>query len=446
MKPLIHYIFRHPVPIRTSNDRFNVKFVQKEFVDDHPIVARTRALEFYKSYADVYEEGMRLMAEGQLKNDSLEGIRFELEGEEVALDLSSDPEIQKFNIGKLLNLDLVAWYSENPGMMPRADHGPAVILVKGSSLIKSEDDSTELIIQEYSLNRENVDPYSISELMMHLEEERALYVEHGYDTGGEEITVSFWDAEIFYEGGEGELMVHDHQVLKTGFDWDKYSHPNWWNDPDFDDNLEGIALSRVPSELLEEIQLLLQSVEDSPKASEADFEQTVPRTVKKKKTDAERIRSGENFKVEFKAALFQQAGDRYFNYEAAKTICAFLNQKGGHLYIGVADNGSIIGVNLLGMSKDEFLRRFTSEVVNHCLERGVADACVKGEFIDIEDKPVLRIRVNASTRPVFLINRDTSPVKHEFYVRREASSYLLSNPRQIIDYVQSHWWAKRKQK
>lgn len=446
MKPLIHYIFRHPMPIRTSKDRFNVKFVQKEFFDEYPILARKRALEFYKSYADVYEEGIRVMEEGKLENDSLEGIQFELEGEEVVLDLSSVQEIKKFDIGKLLNLDLIAWYSENPEILFRADHGPAVVLVKDRSLLKSEDDSAELIIQEYNLNRENVEPYSISELMMHLEEEQALYVEHGYDIGEEKITVSFWDAEIFYEGGEGELIVDDHQVLRTDFDWDKFSHPNWWNDPDFDDILEGMALARVPSELVEEIQVLLQSVEDPPKASEADSEQTIPSTVKKKKTDAERIRSGETFKVEFKPTLFQQAGDRDFKHEAAKTICAFLNQKGGYLYIGVADDGSVKGVSLLGMSKDEFLKKFTTEVVNYYLERGIADACVKGKFIDIEDKLVFRIRVNASTRPVFLINRDTQPLKQEFYVRREASSRLLWNPRTIVDYVQSHWCKKNRSK
>lgn len=66
MKPLIHYVFRHPVPVRISKDRFNIKFVQKEFVDDQPILARERAFEFYYSYVDVYQEGIRLLAEGRL--------------------------------------------------------------------------------------------------------------------------------------------------------------------------------------------------------------------------------------------------------------------------------------------------------------------------------------------------------------------------------------------
>lgn len=259
MKPLIHYVFRHPIPLRTAKDRFNVKLVQKEFVDEHPILARKRAIEFYNSYADVYTEGVRLLAEGRLENDSLEGIRFDLEGEEVLLDLSLAQEIEDVNIDNLLNLDLFAWYSENPEMMFRADHGPAVILIKDSSLLNNKDDSAEIVIQEYSLNTENVDPYSVSELMMHLEEERALYVQHGYDTCDEEIIVSFWDAEMYYEGGEGELIFEDRQVLKTGFDWDKYSHPNWWNDPDFDDTVETKALSSVPSELLDELKLILNS-------------------------------------------------------------------------------------------------------------------------------------------------------------------------------------------
>jgi ATP-dependent DNA helicase RecG len=51
------------------------------------------------------------------------------------------------------------------------------------------------------------------------------------------------------------------------------------------------------------------------------------------------ISRGEGLDVEFKES-FDSLSRSVF-----ETICAFLNRKGGHILLGVADNGEVVGVN-----------------------------------------------------------------------------------------------------
>ncbi|MDR0698346.1 MAG: ATP-binding protein [Tannerella sp.] len=51
------------------------------------------------------------------------------------------------------------------------------------------------------------------------------------------------------------------------------------------------------------------------------------------------IRGGENISVEFKKCPAE------LNHSVFETVCSFLNRTGGHLILGVADNGDITGVN-----------------------------------------------------------------------------------------------------
>ncbi|MDY0387675.1 MAG: ATP-binding protein [Methanolobus sp.] len=50
------------------------------------------------------------------------------------------------------------------------------------------------------------------------------------------------------------------------------------------------------------------------------------------------IRDGEGLTIEFKECVSQVNKDVY------ETICAFLNRSGGHIILGVDDNGNITGV------------------------------------------------------------------------------------------------------
>ena len=51
------------------------------------------------------------------------------------------------------------------------------------------------------------------------------------------------------------------------------------------------------------------------------------------------IRDGEGLTVEFKECRDQ------INRDVYETVCAFLNRSGGHIVLGVDDNGNITGID-----------------------------------------------------------------------------------------------------
>ena len=62
------------------------------------------------------------------------------------------------------------------------------------------------------------------------------------------------------------------------------------------------------------------------------------------------IDGGESITVEFK----QSKGK--LNKDVFETVCAFLNRNGGHLFLGVRDDGEIIGI------KDEEIEKIKKEI------------------------------------------------------------------------------------
>ena len=64
------------------------------------------------------------------------------------------------------------------------------------------------------------------------------------------------------------------------------------------------------------------------------------------------LRQGEGLKVEFKMT---------FNTEAIETLVAFVNAKGGSLYVGVGDNGEIVGVQLGKESIQQWINEIKSK-------------------------------------------------------------------------------------
>lgn len=54
----------------------------------------------------------------------------------------------------------------------------------------------------------------------------------------------------------------------------------------------------------------------------------------------ELINSGESVTVEFKKSRTEVTKDVY------ETVCAFSNRNGGHIFLGVKDNGEILGIEV----------------------------------------------------------------------------------------------------
>jgi hypothetical protein len=117
-------------------------------------------------------------------------------------------------------------------------------------------------------------------------------------------------------------------------------------------------------------------------------------------------------------------------HSALKTICAFLNSKGGTLLIGVHDDGEIIGIepdySLLGKRRDRdgFENKMT-DLFKTRIDPIPTNLDIS--FIGIEGKTVCRIDVHSDPSPHYLDNR--------LYVRLGSSTEELTG-RDLQNWLQ----------
>ena len=98
------------------------------------------------------------------------------------------------------------------------------------------------------------------------------------------------------------------------------------------------------------------------------------------------ISKGENLKVEFKTSQTKINKDLY------ETICAFLNRAGGDIFLGIDDNGNIIGVDK--NSIESIKKDFVTTINNP--QKIQPSIYLEINEIDIEDKTILHIFVPMS--------------------------------------------------
>ncbi len=152
--------------------------------------------------------------------------------------------------------------------------------------------------------------------------------------------------------------------------------------------------------------------------------------LKEEKTEGENpidiIKGEESDLVEFKSSMRwsynQNTVDKCLEVVIAKTITAFLNTNGGHLFIGVDDNSNILGLDkdytTLGKRQDQdgFLQKLT-DVIDNFLGKNV-HPLVNVKFIKVDDKDVCWIKVEKSPYPTYLNEGN----EKKFYIRTQNSS------------------------
>ena len=111
--------------------------------------------------------------------------------------------------------------------------------------------------------------------------------------------------------------------------------------------------------------------------------------------------------------------------EVSLTVAAFANQEGGRLFIGVNNDGSVLGLGRdlkeYGNSVDKFTLAITDSLKKY-LQNSAFIAKLKFEFADNEDKQYLVIEVPKSSEPIF-VNVSNG---QEAYVRIQKSSDKFS--------------------
>lgn len=170
---------------------------------------------------------------------------------------------------------------------------------------------------------------------------------------------------------------------------------------------------------------------------------------------AELLRRGESDAVEFKSTarvnLHTGKRDEKMEMVIAKTIAAFLNAGGGTLLIGVDDDGRALGLDAdLALMKQADLDRYELWPRDH-LEKTLgqnATASVRVSFEQVagseaevlpeagaELRPVCRIDIGSSPRPVYLRSKGTPA---QLWVRTGNSTRQLSVD-EATEYVMERW-------
>jgi len=145
------------------------------------------------------------------------------------------------------------------------------------------------------------------------------------------------------------------------------------------------------------------------------------------------VPGGETDYVEFKSTLrvnlHTGAADPRIEHSCLKTIAAFLNSSGGRLVIGVADDGSPVGIEADRFPSED---KMSLHLVNLLNARIGAEQMmfVHPRFEDYNGGRVLVVECRPSRSPVYLKDGDSE----RFYIRTGPSTSELQ-PRQIVAYI-----------
>jgi hypothetical protein len=156
------------------------------------------------------------------------------------------------------------------------------------------------------------------------------------------------------------------------------------------------------------------------------------------------IGRGESTQIEFKASMrwdiAQQRVNKELTKAVAKTMCAFLNSHGGTLLIGVADDGTPVGIehdirSLDPPNVDRVHLTIRAALGEHLGED--VSPLIDVTFSEIAGHTVAVLSCSAHDLPVFY--DEGGSVK--FFIRAGNASPPL-DVREALDYVRRHWPAQ----
>jgi hypothetical protein len=153
----------------------------------------------------------------------------------------------------------------------------------------------------------------------------------------------------------------------------------------------------------------------------------------------ELIKRGESKTLEFKSTLRWslkegRKDDKGVTHAVLKTIAAFLNTEGGDLLIGVADDGSVVGVEPDGFESDDRFMLHLAQVVRNALGDR-AGTCIDPRMQIVKGKTVCVVSCQRSPEPVFLKwkGMEATP-EGDFFVRSGPGTVKLP-PESAREYI-----------
>ena len=154
------------------------------------------------------------------------------------------------------------------------------------------------------------------------------------------------------------------------------------------------------------------------------------------------ISGGENDTVEFKSSLRwnikEEKVDKRMEAVVVKTLSAFMNARGGTLFIGINDAGEPVGIEpdyttfQRKPNQDGFMLKLSDLISKNLGAK--SHKFIVSDIQSMVGKDVCRIQVSPSDGPVFV----TDQGKEAFYIRAGASSIPLGMS-QSHEYISSRW-------
>lgn len=149
------------------------------------------------------------------------------------------------------------------------------------------------------------------------------------------------------------------------------------------------------------------------------------------------LANGETTRIEYKSTLrvnlHTGQPDKKMEQSCLKTIAAFLNSHGGHLVVGVADSGEVLGIEKDGFPNED---KMNLHLVNLLKDRMGPQHMlhVEPRFEELDGKKILVVRCKPSSLPVFLKDGNTE----QFFARTGAATTELL-PSQIQAYIKQRF-------
>ncbi len=116
-----------------------------------------------------------------------------------------------------------------------------------------------------------------------------------------------------------------------------------------------------------------------------------------------------------------------------KTVAGFLNTRGGSLIIGVADDGTPVGIEADGFPSEDRMSQHLVNLVRDRLSVGALPD-IHPRFEEYEDERVLVVRCAPTTVPVHVKDGN----QHRFYIRSGPTTQELPAP-EAVRYIKSRF-------
>jgi hypothetical protein len=151
------------------------------------------------------------------------------------------------------------------------------------------------------------------------------------------------------------------------------------------------------------------------------------------------IAAGEGARLEFKSTLrmnlHTNKNDDAITHACLKTVAAFLNTDGGQLLIGVADDGSIIGIERDGFQNPDKFELHLWNTLKQAFGEAASTVNVKTEVLAMDGKSICLVECKPSTEPVICKVKGGG---EEFYIRTGPATTPLT-PSAMLAYIPKHF-------